>query len=325
LSLIDPIRHYGADVQFYEVHENGSPDLKDLGNMISRRTRAVIVIHYFGFPQALHELEGICQHNKIALIEDCSHAFLSKVGDRYVGETGDFGVFSFRKSIPVYEGGALVSNSAYSAQGALNRPDFNLALKVVKRTVDKVVEGTALWSLWSHHGGERKERGRITKGPQAAKETSSLRALSLDDSNLDTKLMRLRISLLSRFLVAHFDFDGIVKRRRANYSFLLHELSTIPGLRPFYPALPEGVVPWTFPCVVARREGIDTTLREKGVPVLTFGERLDPSVSEKRYPTASRFSRNIILLPVHQGLEVAQLKWMAGWLREVCGTSGVEQ
>src|SRR2546425_12939059 len=52
-AAIDPLIAYGTDVDFYKVRADCSIDLKDLEARITPRTQAVLIVHYFGFPQAM--------------------------------------------------------------------------------------------------------------------------------------------------------------------------------------------------------------------------------------------------------------------------------
>lgn len=75
--------------------------------LITPRTKAIIVVHVFGKPADLPALRRLCDDAGIALIEDCASAPAARVGDRYVGTFGEIGCFSFNihKIIRTGEGG----------------------------------------------------------------------------------------------------------------------------------------------------------------------------------------------------------------------------
>ena len=80
---------------------------------VNSRTRAVIVVHTFGYPA---EMEAICQvtrKHKLALIEDACEALGAEVRGRRVGAFGDAGLFAFypNKQITTGEGGVLVTSN----------------------------------------------------------------------------------------------------------------------------------------------------------------------------------------------------------------------
>src|SRR5215467_9777931 len=59
-SLVEPILRHGAKVAFYKINTDCSADLDDLERRIDARTRAIVVIHYFGFPERLEPLRRLC-------------------------------------------------------------------------------------------------------------------------------------------------------------------------------------------------------------------------------------------------------------------------
>src|SRR6267378_1678894 len=55
-AAIDPLIAYGVNVDFYAVKRDCSIDVRDLVARITPRTEAVIIVHYFGFPQPINQL-----------------------------------------------------------------------------------------------------------------------------------------------------------------------------------------------------------------------------------------------------------------------------
>lgn len=81
------------------------------------RTRALIVIHEFGFPASIPQPVAA---SGIPIIEDCAYALGSTAADgRALGELGDYVVFSLPKALPVAFGGVLKSRRPLSAPSDL--------------------------------------------------------------------------------------------------------------------------------------------------------------------------------------------------------------
>src|SRR5437879_7768032 len=78
-AAIDPLIAYGLNVDFYPIRRDCSIDLADLRNRISPTTQAVMIVHYFGFPQPLGELRKLCDRYGLLLIEDCAHVLSGEV------------------------------------------------------------------------------------------------------------------------------------------------------------------------------------------------------------------------------------------------------
>ena len=75
---------------------------QDLEKKITEKTRAIIVMHYAGFPCDMDPINGLAEKYGCAVIEDAAHAPLSEYRGQKVGTLGDVGCFSFvsNKNMP---------------------------------------------------------------------------------------------------------------------------------------------------------------------------------------------------------------------------------
>lgn len=80
---------------------------------ISKRTRAILVVHIYGLPTNMDEIERITQQHGLFLIEDAAEAHGLLFDGRPCGSFGDISTFSFypNKLITTGEGGMLVTNN----------------------------------------------------------------------------------------------------------------------------------------------------------------------------------------------------------------------
>ena len=87
---------------------------------IGPRTRAIIVVHTFGYPAEIDAIREITRQHKLALIEDACEALGAEVGGNKVGTFGDAALFAFypNKQITTGEGGILVTSDATMARRA---------------------------------------------------------------------------------------------------------------------------------------------------------------------------------------------------------------
>lgn len=91
-------------------------DLDDLARKISSTTKAIMLVHWGGYPVDLDKVREIqlkaFQINgfKPAVIEDCAHAFGSYFNGQPIGSHGNICTFSFQaiKHLTTVDGGALV-------------------------------------------------------------------------------------------------------------------------------------------------------------------------------------------------------------------------
>lgn len=82
-------------------------DLEDVARKITRRTRAIIAVHYGGRPVDMDALRAVA--GDIPIVEDCAHAAGASYRGRPVGGLGEIGCFSFQavKNLAMGDGGAL--------------------------------------------------------------------------------------------------------------------------------------------------------------------------------------------------------------------------
>jgi dTDP-4-amino-4,6-dideoxygalactose transaminase len=78
---------------------------------ITKKTKAIIVVHMFGNPCKIKEIKKLASKNKIYLIEDSSHSHGSKYKNKNCGNFSDISVFSVhqRKNLCAGEGGLITS------------------------------------------------------------------------------------------------------------------------------------------------------------------------------------------------------------------------
>jgi dTDP-4-amino-4,6-dideoxygalactose transaminase len=86
-------------------------DVRDVERRITPRTRAVMAVHFFGYPADVLALRELCDAHGLILIEDCAEAIGAQVDDsgRQVGTVGELGAFSFfsKNQLCVGEGGMV--------------------------------------------------------------------------------------------------------------------------------------------------------------------------------------------------------------------------
>jgi len=84
--------------------------------LIGPQTKAVMVMHYGGYPARMREIMRICRQNNVPVIEDACHATgfrATELDGAGLGTIGDIGCFSFfaNKNMTTGEGGMVTTNS----------------------------------------------------------------------------------------------------------------------------------------------------------------------------------------------------------------------
>ena len=95
-----------------------SIDPLSVKKLITSRTKAIIVTHWFGYPVDMDPILKIARKYNISIIEDCAQAPLATYKGKKVGTLGDIGVFSlnYHKHIHTGEGGIALTNNKKLAE-----------------------------------------------------------------------------------------------------------------------------------------------------------------------------------------------------------------
>ena len=91
---------------------------KDIADKVSKKTKAIIVVHLCGNPCNMDAIRKIVEENDLALIEDCAHAHGAKYKGKSCGTFGIASAFSFypTKIVTTGEGGVVVTNDQRLAE-----------------------------------------------------------------------------------------------------------------------------------------------------------------------------------------------------------------
>jgi len=115
VATANAVRYVGATPVFADV--NGENDLNispaEIEKLITPRTRAIIVVHYAGYPCAMPRILEIANQHGLRIIEDNAHGVGASLDGRQLGTWGDIGCFSFfsNKNMTTGEGGMLTTNN----------------------------------------------------------------------------------------------------------------------------------------------------------------------------------------------------------------------
>lgn len=84
---------------------------EDIEAKITPKTKAIIVVHLYGYPCEMDKIMSIAKKYNLLVIEDCAEAIGTKYKDQHVGTFGDIATFSFfgNKTITCGEGGMVVT------------------------------------------------------------------------------------------------------------------------------------------------------------------------------------------------------------------------
>ena len=120
VATVNAVGYVGAVPVFGDIVGtiDFSLDPVKVKQLITPRTKAVIPMHYAGFPCDMEALENIAREHNLFIIGDAAHAPATRSKGKHVGAFGDAACFSFfaNKNIACGEGGMIVTNRADLAQ-----------------------------------------------------------------------------------------------------------------------------------------------------------------------------------------------------------------
>ena len=114
VAAANVVGHTGATPVFCDVvgPDDLNLDLVDLEAAVTPATKAVLVLHYGGFPCDIAAVRELARKRGLLVIEDAAHAPGASLHGEPCGSMGHVGCFSFfsNKNLPVGEGGMIVTD-----------------------------------------------------------------------------------------------------------------------------------------------------------------------------------------------------------------------
>jgi len=310
-TMLDPAIRLGAEIRLYPLGHKLAPDLSKIREIISNSQipiKAILATHYFGMPQNLVELSDLCQEHGISLIEDCAHAIVTGRRSDLIGQYGQYVVSSPYKFFPCADGGTLIAkdeNVREQAEYASLLGETKEILISAHRLLSGPVRvNTRLELLDSEI--DTLTRTVFTPANQSQEE------LPTSSRNYVQKNENASGLGWSRWLTKHTDMNRLVTRRRNNFHLWLRAVDGLPHCKPLFNELAGGMVPYMFPLYIDYPEPHFYILKHLGVPIWRWDEM---AVSECKI--ASNYRLNLLHLPCHQELTVAEMEWMTSAVRKV--------
>lgn len=115
VATANAVRYVGGVPVFCDIESPETPliNAEKIEELVTAKTKAIIVMHYAGFACDMDPIIQVAQKYNLRIIEDACHGPMSEYKGKKVGTIGDVGCFSFfsNKNISTGEGGMLVTNN----------------------------------------------------------------------------------------------------------------------------------------------------------------------------------------------------------------------
>jgi dTDP-4-amino-4,6-dideoxygalactose transaminase len=302
-DALAPMLAQGVVVRCYPLDSQLHIDTDALKAMLCPRTKALYIVHYFGYPQRdVSALGAWCSQEGLKLIEDCALCLYD--GRHRVGQWGDVSFFSLWKYLPIPDGAIALIQNGVELPPLDNPPD---ARWLIKRMLRLLASSIASNGLVPTAGKLRPSVSDV-----AAYEPPGLAALTKPTS----------MSAISRSILARCDIESIAEARRANYSSLVEGIGDIGGVEPIWREFPEDSVPFALPIRVSDPVFLQGTLAARGIETEISVNRFfrnHPQIEGDPgdFKAVDEMADRVLSLPVHQGMSHSDIERLIQALHNV--------
>ena len=265
-----PVLANGLKIKWVDIDPKTlNMDLNDLERKIGPKTKAIIGVHWGGYPLDLNRIQKIQERAQSqygfspALIEDCAHAFGSEYRGKKLGNHGNIAMYSLQaiKHITAVDGGILCLPHQklfdrakllrwYGINRDDNRKDFRCEADIEE------------WGFKFH----------------------------MNDINATVGIENLKHA------------DNIISKHRANAKFYDENLKNIPGVTLLERHPDHNSAFWIYSMLVDDREGFYKWMKKCNITVSQVHERNDKHTCIKDYksflPNLDKTVDKVVSIPV---------------------------
>lgn len=260
----------GATPVFADIaYLTGNIDPKSIKEKITEKTKAIMPVHWAGYPCDMDEINLIAKENNLFVIEDAAHALGATYKGKPIGSISDFTAFSFQaiKHLTTGDGGALCCLNENHYQEARNLRWFGIDREDLKPSIlgERVFDIDKVG--FKYHMNDV--------------------AAAIGLGNLE-------------------EFPLHLKRRREIAKTYRDELKDVPGLQLLDYEDDRESAYWLFTILVENRLDFIKKLKKEGIPTSVVHQRINRfSVFgglTPNLPNQEKFNENQVAIPLHSGL-----------------------
>ena len=284
-SMVQPFQDLGFHVHFYPVDAQLHIDSDELLERVSERTVAVMLMHYFGWPQAESLVELLREaFPQLAVIDDRTHLLLSDLATTTTPDCRTISVYSPRKWGPFPDLGLILWPEQMQQAPERLAVDWPFALLRLWGSILR-----SLFFLW----------------PKDRLRQWSLGPFRKAESLLDQRIHTGRASWISRLLWRHWDWAKAWRVRRDNSKYLLDNWPSV-SLRPLFAQLGPQVCPVGIPMYTEYRDRVKQHLIANQVfPPIHWLQ--PPAVPASDFPAAAVLARQELTIPIDQRYDTGDM------------------
>ena len=291
-SAIKPLEIYGFKLVYVDVEMDLTFSLDKLKKIIKNNPiKALLAVHYFGFTKEFDNVIDLCQKSGVKVVEDASHSFMSQLLRNHDDIKCDAEIFSMRKTLPVFDGGAL--RMKYNNYEEANKLDNTYSSKMndikylISRLLEKILTGMGV-NIYSQFLSKIRNQlpsnnnsNSIVRKPKPIRPSWLLNSYLSNDKYLES-------------------IDQIINRNFKQLSQGLLQL----GFRLLFDSVKKGIVPQA--CIVKDHYGgLVEYLRSNGIGSCRWPDKELPREvinNPDLFSNTILLNNNLVLIPIHQSL-----------------------
>ena len=262
-----PILYSESKAVFADIQAKSmNIDPVDIKRKITPKTKAIMVVHWAGYPCDMAEILAIAKEHNLKVIEDAAHALGARYQDKYIGAVADYTCFSFQaiKQVTTVDGGMLTMK---------NEDEYRRAKILRWYGIDREFKGDIYWKYQIKEIGYKYHMNDVAA------------------TILDVQLDKLNEAL---------------SRRQQIVSQYLNGLKDVPGLTLLERKSDRESGNWLFTIQVEKRDDFQKKLADNEIESHMVHVRNDicPIFGGKRLdlPVMNRVEDKYISIPLHNHL-----------------------
>jgi len=269
-----------ADVQY----ETANLDHQDIEHRITEKTKAIVCVHWGGYPCDLNELHKIASDHDLPIIEDAAQSLGAMYKGKPIGSVSNFTVFSLQaiKHITTGDGGMLSVADKEKYEEALRRRWFGIDRAGRKPSVLGHDPTYDIWEVgYKYH---------------------------MNDIAATIGLEQLK------------SFDSIFLRRAQIAKIYRQELEGVPAITLLENKNDRVHANWLFAMHVKRRTKFAEVMHSKGIEVAVHNWRNDKYTIfgglRKDLPNTEKVDKTLICIPLHPKLSDEDIDYIINSIKE---------
>lgn len=276
-----PILNQGAKIVWADIDPlNGNIEPKSIQKLITKKTKAILVVDWGGYPCDIDEIRKFS--GKIPIVEDAAHAFGSVYKKKKVGNAADYTCYSFQaiKHLTTVDGGAVAVRKIRDYKRGILLRWYGISRTMRNKTDERIEIDVNEWGYKFH----------------------------MNDVNATIGIENIKYT------------EGLLKKHRENAVFYRRTLQGLKGIRLLKEEKNKLSSYWLFTILVENRKKFMQFMKERNIHVSQVHRRNDthPTVKafKRKVPGVDEFSRTMVAIPVGWWVTKEQRRYIASTIHD---------